>query len=140
MFRNFILTIIVLSLTQILPAQIGYHHNVVPSIAPDSVDLAYYGKKRFGQSSASIMGVNLGIWSFNRFVMKEDFAYINKHTIRENFKHGFVLAAVVGEENHKCYCNEGQKNTRTGKNPGQVIQHSGRKGIRVYTEPFQIRF
>ena len=90
MFRNFIFTVIGLSLAQILPAQIGYHHNVVPSIPPDSVDLVYYGKKHFGQSSASIMGVNFGIWSFNRFVMKEDFAYINKHTIRENLKHGFV--------------------------------------------------
>lgn len=78
------------SCVQMLPAQIGYRHNVMSPSAPDSLDLQYYGKKRLGQSVASVIGVNLGVWSFNRFVMKEDFAYINTHTIKENFKRGFV--------------------------------------------------
>ena len=78
------------SLVQMLPAQVRYRRPLVPLLPPDSVDLAYYGKKRLGQSVASVLGVNTTIWSFNRFVMKEDFAYINQHTIRENFKHGFV--------------------------------------------------
>ena len=90
MFRKIILTMIGVSLVQILSAQIGCRHSVIPSLAPDSLDLAYYGKKRYGQSAATIMGVNLGVWSFNRFVMKEDFAYIDMHTIKENFKRGFV--------------------------------------------------
>ena len=54
------------------------------------MDLQYYGKKRFGQSAVAVAGVNLGIWSFNRFIRTEDFAYINMNTIRDNFKHGFV--------------------------------------------------
>ena len=90
MFRNIILTIIGLLLPQMFLAQSKYRHNVLPSLPPDSVDLAYYGKKRFGRSAMAVMGVNLGIWSFNRFVMKEDFAYISMHTIRENFRQGFV--------------------------------------------------
>ena len=73
-----------------LPAQVKFRHPSVPSLPPDSVDLAYYGKKRLGQSVASVLGVNTTIWSFNRFVMKEDFAYINQHTVRENFRHGFM--------------------------------------------------
>ena len=90
MFRKTILTIIGVSLVQMLSAQVGYRHQMVPSLAPDSVDLAYYGKKRFGQSAALVLGVNLGVWSFNRYVLKEDFAYIDMHTIRENIKKGFV--------------------------------------------------
>ena len=89
-FKKISLLFVLVSMVQMLSAQIGYKHNVVPSVLPDSLDLAYYGKKNFGRSVATVVGVNLGVWSFNRFVMKEDFAYINKHTIRDNFKHGFV--------------------------------------------------
>ena len=81
---------IFVSLVQMLPAQVKFRHPSVPSLPPDSVDLAYYGQKRLGQSVASILGVNTTVWSFNRFVMKEDFAYINQHTVRENFRHGFM--------------------------------------------------
>ena len=90
MFKRVIFSVMLVSCVQMLPAQIEYRYNVVPSSVPDSLDLQYYGKKRLGQSVASIMGVNLGVWSFNRFVMREDFAYINMHTIKENFKRGFV--------------------------------------------------
>ena len=89
-FRKISLLFVLLSSAQMLLAQIGCRHQFVPSSAPDSVDLAYYGKKRLGRSTAGVLGVNTAIWSFNRFVMKEDFAFINKHTIRENFRRGFV--------------------------------------------------
>ena len=89
-FKKISLLFVLVSMVQMLSAQIGYRHNVVPSALPDSLDLAYYGKKRLGQSAAGVLGVNTAIWSFNRFVMKEDFAFINKYTIRENFKQGFV--------------------------------------------------
>ena len=89
-FIQTILLFVLVSQIQMLSAQVGYRHSVMPSLAPDSLDLAYYGKKRFGQSAATIVGVNLGVWSFNRFLMREDFAYIDMHTIRENFKRGFV--------------------------------------------------
>ena len=89
-FIQTILLFVLVSQIQMLSAQVGYRHSVMPSLAPDSLDLAYYSKKRFGQSAATIVGVNLGVWSFNRFLMREDFAYIDMHTIRENFKSGFV--------------------------------------------------
>ena len=90
MFRKIILSIIGMLSVQILSAQIGCRHSVVPSLAPDSLDLAYYGKKRLGQSAATIMGVNVGVWAFSRYVRKQDYAYISLNTIKENFKHGFV--------------------------------------------------
>lgn len=57
---------------------------------PDSTDLAYYSHNHPVRAAATIIGLNLGVWSFDRFVRKADFAYINSHTIRENLKHGFV--------------------------------------------------
>ncbi|MEG1545414.1 MAG: DUF3943 domain-containing protein, partial [Tannerellaceae bacterium] len=39
---------------------------------------------------AEIAGLNLGLWGVDRFVAKADFAYINFHTIKNNFKTGFV--------------------------------------------------
>ena len=89
-FIKAILLFLLVSPVQILSAQVGYRHSVMPSLPPDSLDLAYYGKKRLGQSATTIVGVNLGVWSFNRFMMKEDFAYIDIHTIRDNFRRGFV--------------------------------------------------
>ena len=90
MFRKLILSLIGVSLVQILAAQIGYRHPLVPSLAPDSLDLEYYGKKGFVQSASAIVGLNLGVWAFDRYVRRQDYAYISMNTIKENFKHGFV--------------------------------------------------
>lgn len=79
-----------LSMAQMLSAQIGYIHNVVPSALPDSLDLAYYGKKYFGRSAATVVGLNLGVWAFDRYVRKQDYAYISLSTMKENLKHRFV--------------------------------------------------
>jgi len=32
----------------------------------------------------------MAVWTFDRYIQKGDFAYINLHTIKENFKHGFI--------------------------------------------------
>lgn len=34
------------------------------------------------------VGINMFVWSFNRFIANEDFARINGHTIKDNFKTG----------------------------------------------------
>ena len=78
------------SFVQMLSAQIGYKHQFVPSLPPDSLDLQFYGKKRFGQSAVTVTGVNMGVWAFDRYVRKQAFAYISLNSIKENFKHGFV--------------------------------------------------
>lgn len=56
----------------------------------DSVDLQYYGKKQFWGAAGQTLGINALIFSFNRFVTKEEFAYVTMHSIRDNLKKGFV--------------------------------------------------
>ena len=85
-----LILIILTSFVQMLSAQIGYQHQFVPSLPPDSLDLQFYGKKRFGQSAVTTIGVNMGVWAFDRYVRKQEFAYISMNSIKENFKHGFV--------------------------------------------------
>lgn len=62
------------------------------SPAADSLDarLALPQPKRYWLAAAEATGVNALVFSFDRFVMNEDFARVNIHTIRENFKTGFV--------------------------------------------------
>lgn len=55
----------------------------------DTSDIQYYSKKRPWHAAGMVLGLNLGVWGFDRYIMKEDFAYINIHTIRNNFKSGF---------------------------------------------------
>ncbi|WP_255491075.1 DUF3943 domain-containing protein [Dysgonomonas sp. 520] len=56
----------------------------------DSIDIAYYGKRNWWSAAGQVVGLNMGIWAFDRYVTKSDFAYINARTIKANFKHGFV--------------------------------------------------
>lgn len=71
-------------------AQYTTRHSVVPIVPPDSADIAYYSKKNWQLATAQIVGINMGLWGFNRFVQKADFAYIDMNTIKANLKHGFV--------------------------------------------------
>ncbi|WP_289004401.1 DUF3943 domain-containing protein [uncultured Parabacteroides sp.] len=57
---------------------------------PDSLDLSYYSKQRGIQAGATVFGINMGVWIFDRYIQKGNFAYINGHTIKENFRHGFI--------------------------------------------------
>ena len=72
-------------------AQIAIGHDLVQPLRPDSVDsVAYYSKKHFWRASAEVVGFNLGLWAFDRYVQKGDFAYISWNSIKENFRHGFI--------------------------------------------------
>ncbi|MCC8119459.1 MAG: DUF3943 domain-containing protein [Bacteroidales bacterium] len=62
---------------------------VTPEVPPDTADLNYYGKKHFFRAVGEVVGLNMGLWAFDRFVTKGDYAYISLHSIKENFKHGF---------------------------------------------------
>ncbi|MFV0470066.1 MAG: DUF3943 domain-containing protein [Dysgonomonas sp.] len=57
---------------------------------PDSLDIKHYSKKHFWRASSEVVGLNSGVWAFDRYVTKSDFAYISKETIKANFSHGFV--------------------------------------------------
>lgn len=47
-------------------------------------------KKRPWMAALQATGINLLVHGFDRFVMDEDFAQVNMHTIHNNFKNGFV--------------------------------------------------
>lgn len=51
----------------------------------DPVQLRIQEKRPWRAASIGF-GINMGIWGFNRYIMKEDFAYISWKTIRRNLK------------------------------------------------------
>ena len=66
-----------------------YPEPIAKPVAPDSADVGRLEHKAFWRASAEVVGMNLGLWAFDRFVQKGEFAYISWETIKENFKHGF---------------------------------------------------
>ena len=71
-------------------SQIAIRKQVATPKLADSLDIAYYSKKRGFQAGAMVFSINMGVWVFDRYIQKGDFAYINMHTIKENFKHWFI--------------------------------------------------
>ncbi|MDE7237472.1 MAG: DUF3943 domain-containing protein, partial [Paramuribaculum sp.] len=65
------------------------HMSVRTPVAPDSVDVARLSEKHFWRAAGTVFGSNMSLWAFDRYVQHGDFAYINLHTIKENFRHGF---------------------------------------------------
>lgn len=56
----------------------------------DSLDIDYYGKKYGLRATGLVVGINTGIWAFDRYILKADYAYISARTMRDNIRHGFV--------------------------------------------------
>lgn len=48
-----------------------------------------YRKKSFAMAAGETFGMNMGLWAFDRYVLKGHYAYISLESIKENFKHGF---------------------------------------------------
>jgi hypothetical protein len=71
-------------------SQFAIHRTVVPSQPSDSADIAFYSKKKGLGAATQIFSFNMGLWTFNRYVAKQDYAYIDIHTIRKNIKHKWV--------------------------------------------------
>ncbi len=88
--RISILLTLLLSSALCLKAQMPIRVYANQAIAPDSVDLAYYGKKHFFRAAGEVVGFNTGLWAFDRYVQKGDFAYISWNSIKQNFRHGFI--------------------------------------------------
>ncbi|MBQ8774024.1 MAG: DUF3943 domain-containing protein, partial [Muribaculaceae bacterium] len=73
-----------------LSGQSPIRYSVVPAVPTDSSDLAYYGKERHFRALGSIVGLNVGVWAYGRYIRKGDYAYINGSTMMENFRTGFI--------------------------------------------------
>ncbi|WP_418306879.1 DUF3943 domain-containing protein [Phocaeicola coprophilus] len=46
-------------------------------------------KKHFWKAAGETFGLNVGLWAFDRYVLKGHYSYISLKTIKANFKHGF---------------------------------------------------
>lgn len=64
-----------------------YHGRVLD---PDSVDINHYARKNYLTATGLVVGMNMGVWGFNRFVVDEEFAHITFKTMKANLKKGFV--------------------------------------------------
>lgn len=59
------------------------------SVHSDSIYLSSSRKKQFWRAAGETVGFNMGLWTFDRYVIKGRYAYISWNTIKENFRHGF---------------------------------------------------
>ena len=70
-------------------AQMPIKLRVLPTVAPDSADVVYYSKPHFWRAAGEVVGFNLGLWAFDRYIQRGDFAYISMNSVKENFRKGF---------------------------------------------------
>lgn len=70
--------------------QLAIRRRIATPKPADSLDIAFYAPKHGLRAGTMVFGINMGVWAFDRYIRKADFAYINMHTIRDNVKHGFV--------------------------------------------------
>lgn len=87
-----LLSILFISLIYIELAypQLAIRQQVATPKVADSLDISFYSQKRGLRAATMVFGINMGVWAFDRYIRKADFAYIDLHTIKDNIKHGFV--------------------------------------------------
>ena len=63
-----------------------------PQIDPHKFtsDTTLFTPRKPWRAAVEVFGMNIGVWGFDRFLMNADFARINGHTIKSNFKTGPV--------------------------------------------------
>ena len=71
-------------------SQIPIQYSSVRQENPDSSDVKRAEKKHFWRAAGEVVGFNIGLWAFDRYIQNGDFAHISFNTIKENFKHGFI--------------------------------------------------
>lgn len=52
-------------------------------------DISTPRKKSYWRAAGEVVGLNIGLWAFDRFALKGHYAYISWETIKANFKNGF---------------------------------------------------
>lgn len=58
-------------------------------VPPDSADFDLRNKNHFWRATAEVVGVNLGLWAFDRYVQNGEYARISWNSIKNNFRDGF---------------------------------------------------
>lgn len=85
-----ICTILIVLMGLWAAAQPPINLSVAPSVVADSADIAYYGKKHFWRAAGEVFGMNMAVWTYDRYIQNADFAHISFNTIGENFKHWLI--------------------------------------------------
>ena len=92
-------------------------HLVGTPVLPDSADVAHLSHKFFWRATAETVGMNIGLWAFDRYALKGHYAYISWNSIKENFRHGFewdndhLATNMFGHPYHgSIYFNAGRSN------------------------------
>mgnify|MGYP006970874397 CR=1 FL=1 len=55
-------------------------HLVGTPVLPDSADVAHLSHKAFWRATAETVGMNIGLWAFDRYALKGHYAYISWKT------------------------------------------------------------
>lgn len=88
-----VITAIIMLIAYLLPqdatAQMPITLRTTEAVAPDSADVVRGSKPHFWRAGAEVVGFNLGLWAYDRFIQKGDFAYISLNSIERNFREGF---------------------------------------------------
>jgi hypothetical protein len=87
--KKSLLLVIILLLPLIGYSQFSMRHQTTKVQPADSIDIQYYSKKNGWGAAAQVFGLNMGVWGFDRYVLKSDFAYIGFRSISDNIKGGF---------------------------------------------------
>lgn len=88
--RSFSITFCCMTVFISAYSQTTIRHQVIPAVSPDSADVNYYTSTRWRRAVATVFGINMGVWTFDRYIQKGDFAYISLNTMKENFRKGLI--------------------------------------------------
>lgn len=64
--------------------------NIQPTDSLDLPKMVTPTKKQPWKAAVQTIGLNIGVWAFDRYILNEDFARISIHTIKDNIRNGFV--------------------------------------------------
>ena len=75
----------------IAPFNLGIHSPGIFSLkTPFEKELTQKKKKRYFKAAIEITSLNVTIWVFNRYIIKEKWAYVSWDSMRDNLKSGFA--------------------------------------------------
>nr|WP_231496762.1 DUF3943 domain-containing protein [Prevotella sp. 10(H)] len=100
------------------------HQTAKPKIA-DSIDIAYYSKKNWYRAGGITVGFNIGLWAFDRYIKKGDYAYISMKSVKRNFKKGFIWDNDNMETNMFAHPYHGNLHFNAGRANGFSYWESG---------------
>ncbi|SBV92178.1 conserved hypothetical protein [uncultured Dysgonomonas sp.] len=106
-------------------SQITMRHQTAKPKLADSLDIAYYSKKNWYRAGGITVGFNVGLWAFDRYVKKGDYAYISMKSVRRNFKKGFIWDNDNLETNMFAHPYHGNLHFNAGRANGLTYWESG---------------